>query len=227
MSTTKIQGAVFDMDGTLIDSLWLWEKIWDTIGDVCGIPGFRPTEKDDKAMRTITLENAMILVQERYGLPKSAKELLDLVNDLLRHFYTHEAQTKPGVHALLEHLQKNRVKMYIASASATDFIDLALDCCHLTEFFEGIVSCEDVGKNKEHPDVFLKAVELLGTDIQNTWLFEDSLVAVQTAKKIGLKTVGIYDKNNYSQKELQQTADIYIAAGESFEKLTLPAYNLC
>ena len=67
---------------------------------------------------------------------------------------------------------------------------------NIEKYFIDIVSCADMGKGKDEPDVYLKALEVLGTSIDNTWIFEDSHVAIKTAAALGMKTVGIYDKNN-------------------------------
>jgi len=65
----------------------------------------------------------------------------------------------------------------------------------------------------------LMAADFLGTDIKETWVFEDSLVAIETASKIGMNTVGIYDQYNYGQDRIKEIAGAYIAKGETLLKL--------
>ena len=82
-----------------------------------------------------------------------------------------------------------------------------------------ILSCDEVGKGKDKPDIYLLALEKLGTKFEETWVFEDSHVAVNTAHNIGLKTVGIYDKYNFGHEEIKRISDIYIDDGETMRKL--------
>lgn len=215
----QIKGAIFDMDGTLIDSLWAWEYMWENIGKACGLSHFRPSETDDKAARTMLLADVMVMVKENYNLNKSARELLEVTNATLRDFYKNKAKLKKGVAEFLEYLDNKNVKMCIASASEISLINLALSSCGIDKYFKGIISCKEVGKGKEEPDVFIKAMEFLGTELDDTWLFEDSLLAVKTASKIGLKTVGVYDINNYGQTELKKISNIYISENQSFGML--------
>lgn len=119
----------------------------------------------------------------------------------------------------MEHCRKNGVKMCIASATAPDLIALALKHCEIEEYFLKVFSCDTIGKGKEEPDVFLQAAEFLGTRPEDTWVFEDSLTAVETATRIGMPTVGIYDKYNYGQDRIRKIATVYIDSTESLLKL--------
>ena len=89
----------------------------------------------------------------------------------------------------------------------------------LYKYFPKVFSCGAIGKGKEHPDVFLMAAEYLGTEIGETVIFEDSLVAIETAVAAGFKTVGIYDRNNYGQDKIAEIANEYIADSETLLKL--------
>jgi HAD superfamily hydrolase (TIGR01509 family) len=215
-----IKAAIFDMDGTLIDSLIFWEFLWKTLGDkYLGDPNFRPDASADRECRTLTLAQAMTLVYERFGLGSSARELADFTTDLLRRFYTDVVEAKPGAVAFLQHLKDKGVKMAVATASNGELVELAMKRCGLEGFFDAVVSCATVGKGKDAPDVFLLTLDTLGTKAEETWMFEDSYVALQTAKGIGMPTVGIFDANNYGQDILRQNSDHYIAEGEMLTRL--------
>ena len=109
--------------------------------------------------------------------------------------------------------------MCIASATATDLIEVALKHCEIEKYFSKIFSCGAIGKGKESPDVFLLAKDFLGSPICETWVFEDSLVAIETACGIGMPTVGIYDAYNFGQEKIEKIATHYIAKGETLLKL--------
>lgn len=216
----NIKAAIFDMDGTLVDSLMVWDVLWSAFGEkYLGDNSFRPSADDDKRVRTLTLSDAMDLIHENYSLGKNGKELLDFTNNLMVDFYSNTVELKDGVKEFLEHLHKNGTKMCIASATAPDLIKIALKHCDIQKYFLKIFSCGELKAGKDKPDIFLLAKDFLGEENDDTWVFEDSLVAIETAAKIGLKTVGIYDRYNYGQEQIKSLAAKYIAEGEMLTKL--------
>ncbi len=216
----KMKAAIFDMDGTLVDSLMLWDVLWSTLGEkYLKDPHFRPSAEDDKTVRTLTLADAMELIHTTYKLGESGEELLALANDMMQDFYANSVALKSGVIDFLEYCKNNGVKMCIASATAPALIDVAIQHCGIGKYFSEIFSCGTLGKGKEEPDIFLLAREFLDTEIEETWVFEDSLVAIETATKIGMPTVGIYDRFNFGQDKIKEIATEYIAPGETLVKL--------
>lgn len=216
----NIKGAIFDMDGTLIDSLMIWDVIWDSFGEkFLGGEVFRPSDEADKAVRTMTLKDGMDYLHTVYNIGDSGKVLLDTANELIENFYANKVQLKAGVLEFLQYCHYKGVKMCIASATDRALIEVAVRHCGIRKYFSGIFSCGEIGKGKDEPDIYLMALEHLGTAKEETYVFEDSHIAIATADKIGLKTVGIYDKYNYGQVEIQKIATEYISEGETFEKL--------
>ena len=216
----NIKGAIFDMDGTLVDSLMLWNIIWERFGNIfCEDGHFVPSEADDKAVRTMTLKDAMNHIHQKYNIGKTGEELLETVNKIMIDFYSNEVMLKEGVADFLEYCSANGVKMCIASATDTELIKIALRHCNIEKYFVNIFSCAEIGKGKDKPDIYQMAMEYLGTEAQETCIFEDSHIAICTADKLGIKTVGIYDKYNYGQDEIKKTATKYIAEGDSLKSL--------
>ncbi len=215
----NFKGAIFDMDGTLIDSLMFWDLLWDAFGkEFAGGKEFRPTKQDDKAVRTMTLECAMDFLHKTYHIGKNGNELLEFTVNMIEDFYSNTVKTKPGVTEFLETCHKNGVKMCVASATATDLVKIALKHCGIDKYFSAVLSCADIGKGKDNPDIYLTALENLGTKKEETVVFEDSALAIETACKAGFSAVGIYDRFNYGQDTIKKLADVYIDKDETLMK---------
>lgn len=216
----KIKAAIFDMDGTLIDSLMIWDVVWSNLGNrFQNNKNFMPSPEDDKKVRTLTLKDAMELIHKNYNMGESGDELLETVNSIIDDFYASEVELKEGALEFLKHCKASGVKMCIATATAPNLVNTAMNRLCIREYFSDIFSCAAVGKGKDEPDVFLLACESLGEPINETWVFEDSLTAIKTAVKIGMPTVAIYDRYNFGQDEMKEIANEYIADGETLLKL--------
>jgi HAD superfamily hydrolase (TIGR01509 family) len=161
----------------------------------------------------------MDYIHSRYNIGKTGSELLHKANEIINDFYSNEVMLKDGVAEFLEYCKAKGIKMCIASASDMEFLKIAAKRCDIEKYFVDIISCVDVGKGKEEPDIYLKAMEILGTTADETCIFEDSHVAICTADKLGIRTVGIYDKYNYGQEEIKKTSTVYIAQGDTLKSL--------
>ncbi len=161
----------------------------------------------------------MELIHTNYKIGEDATQLLEVTSNIIKEFYEKEVQLKDGVMEWLRHCKNNGVKMCIASATTPDLIEIALKHCDIDKYFEKIFSCGVIGKGKDQPDIYLLAQEYLGSTTDEIWVFEDSLLAIETATKIGMKTVGIYDKYNFGQQQIKKIATEYIAEGEKLTKL--------
>lgn len=215
------KGIIFDFDGTLGDSLHFWKWEYETLSNkyCCGKP-LDITPEDDKLFRTSLFVNAAKIMHERYGLGQSAEELLEFANKSIQTFYKTEVKPKAGVVEFLEHCQKQGVKMCIASATATAELEAAVEVCGLKRYFPKIFSCQEVGVGKDKPDVFILAQEWLGTKREETWVFEDSLLALKTARSIGMPTVGIFDFNNpYTEEQLKEYSTVFISKSQTMADL--------
>lgn len=203
----KIRGAIFDMDGTLLDSMF----IWDTVGkDYLESFGIKAAEDLPQKLATMSLFQAARYYQEEYNVKRSEEEITRGVNALVEKYYRHDVALKPGVRELLEQLKKNGVKMCIASATDRPLVEIALKKQGIFHYFDEIITCGDIRHGKQDPDIYIAALERLQTPKSETPVFEDALYAAKTAKAAGFPVVAVYDSHEAGQDELKKLADIYL-----------------
>lgn len=203
----KIEGAIFDLDGTLLDSM----PIWDTIGeDYLLSLGIKPHENLKETFQDMSLMQSAVYYQNEYGVQKTVEEIIAGVDCLVEQFYKEKALLKEGVKPFLEELSKRGVKMCITTAIDKHLVKMALTRCGVQHYFSEIFTCNEIGYGKDNPAIYHIAFNYLGTKKENTVIFEDSLYAVKTAKKAGYLVAGIYDEAEQNSEQVRKLSDFYI-----------------
>lgn len=201
-----IRGAIFDVDGTLLDSMY----IWDTIGETyLRSIGYKPKENLNEVFKNMSLRQAARYYQTEYGVTLSIDEIMDGVNAMLERYYRYEVLLKPGVDKLLARLHQSGVKLCIATATDRYLVEAALSRCEVLTFFDRIFTCNEVGHGKDEPYIFVEALRFLGTEREETVVFDDALYAVRTAKEAGFPVVAIYDIHEKESEQVRILADLY------------------
>ena len=210
-----LTGAIFDFDGTLLDSMF----IWDTIGeDYLRTLGKEPHEDLKETFMTLTLEEAAEYYRDHYKVTLSVTEIVDSINAMVEGIYRTKVTLKPGVMAYLRLLKESGVKMCVATVTDRYLVEDTLERLGILHYFSEIFTCAEVGYGKDKPIIYQKALEHLGTAKEETFVFEDSLFALETAKIDGFPTVGVYDMHESRQEEMKRLADCYV---RSFEEPVL------
>lgn len=203
----KITGAIFDMDGTLLDSMHIWENIGE---DILSTLDITPRGDLREQLRPLSLTQAAEYLIAEYGVQYPVAHIIELVNGSLEHQYREVVLPKPGAPELLEELRACGVPMCVATATVRHLAVAALARTGLLPYFEAVFTCPEVGEGKDSPAIFLQALDCLGTEKESTPVFEDALFAIETAKKAGFPVVAVYDASAAAQQaEIRALADVY------------------
>lgn len=202
-----IRGAIFDFDGTLVDSMFIWKKAGDIYLRSLG----KEPEKDlQKTLKTMSLCQSAAYMQRTYGLSASVDEIMEGVNHTVEDFYFNSVEPKADVIPFLNRMKEYGVKMCIATATDRYQVEAALRRCGIDTFFSDILTCSDIGHGKDEPVIFHKALEHLQTTRADTVVFEDAFHALKTASDDGFITTAVYDPYEEQQEALRQCADFFL-----------------
>lgn len=202
-----IRGAVFDVDGTLLDSM----SIWGTLGnDYLLSLGIEPRENLAERFQSYTTREAACYYRSQYGVTLSVEEILAGIDAMIADFYRNQAQIKPGVEQFLRELQNRDVKMCIATATDRHLVEAALDRCGILPYFAEVFTCSSVGHSKKEPHIYRYAQTYLGTAKEETYVFEDAFHAADTAASDGFPVIAVYDPSEKQQTELKALAQVYL-----------------
>lgn len=208
-----IGGVIFDVDGTLLDSMPIWEE---AASRYLLEKGKIPEEKLGKKLFSMTMEEGAVYAKEQYCLTESVQEIIFGVNNKVMNFYANEVCLKPGVRELLETLQKRNIPMVAATASDRILIEQAFLHVDIQKHFRKLFTTSEVGKGKEHPDIFLMGAKETGASPDEIYVFEDGVYAAKTAASMGFHVVGVYDKySEQEQEELKKTVEIYLGKDQN------------
>ncbi len=202
----KISAAIFDMDGTLTDSM----QVWDTVGsEFLKSCGKEPREDVDRRFCSMSVYDAVRFMKKEYGIEGSHDDVTDAINKTVENRYKYEVPIKDGVFELLSELDEMGIPMCVATATEKYMADAALTRLGIRRFFKEIFTSRETGIGKEAPDIYLRGCALFGTEPSETAVFEDSFVAAGTARRAGFIVAGLYDKSfEYKWDEVQRMADI-------------------
>ena len=211
-----MKGVIFDLDGILLDSMLFWRRIVEIYLER---KGKQVTLYEKQIIDSLTATKASEYMKERFNLSESAETIEKEILSLIEHNYKFNIPLKPYVHLILNKLKKKNIKMCIASATNKYLIEYALKRHNIYDMFEFIITSEEVGdEKKDSAKIYEEALLRLGTNKEETVIFEDSYFAILTAKKAGFNVVGVYD-NSYKEfkEEIKETADKYIKNFNEFK----------
>ena len=217
MDIRNIKGAIFDADGTLLDSMWMWGRVES---DYLISLGVTPRSDLRDVLRSLGGHEIATYFQTEYGVRESAEEINAGIYKMMGEFYNNKVTLKPGVIAVLDELRARGVKMCAATATDRRIIEPGFRRCGLLEYLSRVFTCREENTNKSSPDIFIRAAGFLGTDVSETLVVEDALYAIRTAKSAGFPVAAIYDSTADNQQDkIKELCDIYLTSMADMLKL--------
>ena len=215
----RLQSAIFDMDGTLLDSMHIWE---DLGSNMLRRMGYEPEPDMQEKVMVMTLRESAEYCKTTYNMPQTVEEIMDLTLAEVEEFYTTEVQARPGVKKVLSLLKMDGVWMYVATNTERRLAEAALKHAGIRDYFRGIMTCGEVGVGKkDSAEIYERCLTRLQSNKKDTVVFEDAVHAIRTAKKAGFRVCGIYDPSaEADQDEIKELSDYYIRSFEEFFEVT-------
>ena len=186
--------CIFDMDGTLVDSMGYWHRLGFEYLEGNGMSEELAAELFDQ-VKGLTLMQGAQLYLDALGMEGKPEDVLDKMRSLMEAHYRVDVERKPGVLEYLEKLKGEGCKLCVATATDEDLAHICLQRLGLDDYFDFLLSCQTTGVGKSDPDIYLRAAKRMGAQPEECAVFEDALFAAQTAKKAGFYTVAIQDDN--------------------------------
>ena len=214
MDITKFKGAIFDLDGTLLDSVGIWKDVDQAFFEK------RKIEMPDdyqECIKDMHFRTMAIYTKERFSLPDDINDIMDEWCELCYEEYENKIGLKNGALEFLKYIKSLGIKIAFATANTTELSEICLKSNKIFDMFDANAYLHETQSDKCEPDVYLLACERLGLKPCECVVFEDILPGVKGAKKGGFAVCGVYDK--FSEKdadEIRTVADYYI---KSFEDL--------
>lgn len=203
-----IRGAIFDLDGVLLDSMEIWNDLGARYLLKLGVqpqPGLRDI------LFSMSMEQGAEYMKQQYHLQQSAEKVLEGIQEMLQDFYFYEVKAKEGAKELLIYLQEKGIPMTAATSSPREHVTRALQRNGLLKFLQKIDTTSEVGESKHSPLIYRLAAEYMRIRPEETLVFEDSLYALQTAKTAGFRAVGVYDgEGETNQEGVKETGEVYL-----------------
>lgn len=189
----NIEGAVFDLDGTLLDSSWVWEKVDEKF---LGDRGFQVPDDYVDEISPLGAERAAVYTIERFGLSEDKDDIVREWIEMAKKEYATEVVCKPYAKEFLEELHKLNIKMAVATSSDRELFMKTLEREGILKYFQKIVTVDEVERGKGYPDIYEEAARRIKVNPHKCLVFEDILAGVTGASLGEFNVVAVFDEKS-------------------------------
>lgn len=202
-----IKAVIFDLDGSLVDSMWIWHAIDIEYLSKFGID---MPKKLQEEIGGRSFSETAVYFKERFRLPDTIQQIKDDWNHMAWDKYSNEVPVKDGVSDVLEYCKNHDIQMGIATSNSRELVDNIVSVHRLEQYISCIVTGCEVPRGKPAPDVYLAVAQKLGVKPEECLVFEDIVEGIMAGKAAGMKVCAVYDKNSeYQDEEKRRLADYY------------------
>lgn len=206
----NIEACIFDLDGTLVDSMWMWK---DIDREFLGRFGLELPDDLQGEIEGMSFTETSMYFKERFQIPMEIDEIKMTWNGMAYDKYMHEVPVKEGVVEFLQYLKKNQIKTGIATSNSKDLVSVILKQHDLNQYFDSVRTSCEVAKGKPAPDIYLLVAEDLGVDPAKCLVFEDIIQGIQAGKSAGMAVCAVEDEFSLLERDKkEELADYYITS---------------
>ncbi|MBQ9927746.1 MAG: HAD family phosphatase [Lachnospiraceae bacterium] len=203
-----IKAVLFDLDGSLVDSMWLWRDI-----DIEYLARFGVELPEDlqSCIEGMSFSETAAYIKERFQIPVSVEDMKQDWNTMALDKYSHEVPLKGGAEQFLNYCKERNIKLGIATSNSVELVTAVLNALKIKDYFTAVVTGCEVAKGKPAPDVYLEAAKRCDTMPEHCLVFEDIVAGITAGKAAGMRVCAvddIYSRHQLAQKK--QLADYFI-----------------
>lgn len=204
----KKKAVIFDLDGTLVDSMWMWKDI-----DIEFLTRYGYECPDDlqKSIEGMSFSETAAYFKKRFSLSLTLEEIKRIWTEMSLHKYKHEVDLKQGAREFLQHIKDLGLKAGIATSNGREMVDAVIDSLNIGSYFQVITTACEVAAGKPEPDIYLKVADTLQVLPEECLVFEDIPAGIMAGKRAGMTVCAIDDVYSVPMRaEKQELADYYI-----------------
>lgn len=194
----NIKGVIFDLDGTLIDSMWVWDQI-DI--EYLSEKNLEVPKNLNDEIGHLSFNQVAVYFKERFKLKDSLDEIKQRWSDMAYYHYSTDIKLKEGVVEFLKFLKESNIKIGLATSNSRDLLEVVLKNNNIYDYFDAITITDEVSVGKHEPDVYLLAAKKLNVSPSECLVFEDIVQAIKGAKKAEMKVIGVADSRNLDDRD--------------------------
>ncbi|UWP59649.1 HAD family hydrolase [Ruminococcus gauvreauii] len=219
------KAMLFDLDGTLVDSMWMWK---DIDFEYLSSRGKELPDTLQHEIEGMSFTETAGYFKKRFGLKDSVDTIKEEWLFMARDKYLHETPLKDGVFEFIMDMQKKDIRMGIASSNSRELVEAILKVHRLEECFSSVHTCCDVKSGKPEPDIYLLVAGELDVDPRQCLVFEDIPAGIMAGKRAGMQTCAVWDAYSVSQDEQKKNlADYYIHTYRDILEGSYEVLNTC
>lgn len=204
----NIKACLFDMDGTLLDSMHIWKDI-DI--EFLGSFGYKLPPTLQREIEGMSFRETACYIKDRFHLPPSIEEIMNIWNEMAFQKYSEEIFFKEGAFEFVKMLKEKGIRTAICTSNSRELVNAVAEHLGFLPYFDTIITSCEVGAGKPAPDIYLEAAKRVGVAPEHCLVFEDIVTGLTAGKRAGMKLCAVEDVYSADQKEAKKAmADYYV-----------------